>query len=244
MKPFLIYNWKTYINTDDDATALATALEDSDAVEIVVCPSTLHTLSVAKITNNKNISLGAQDISTAADNPRTGNISGTQLTAAGVSYVIVGHAETRAAGITNTMVAEKTNHALMSGLSPIVCISEQGENEHNDDKEVTQQLEEILLQNKEKIQKAGNKQHIIIAYEPTQHIGAQDALAPEKIKKTTDLLRTTLSQNNISDVAILYGGAVNTENAEGITEIAGVNGFLLGRASIHADTANTILHSL
>lgn len=245
MKPFLVYNWKTYIATASDAATLAGALEDSNKVEVVVCPSALHIQDVAKTIHGKNIALGAQDISISPDNPRTGNISGAQAAAAGMSHTIVGHAETRAAGVTNPMVADKTQHALLSGLTPILCLSEQEEDEDGDGEEVAQQLEEVLRLNKEELQKkSGNAPRIIVAYEPTAYIGAQDALAPEKIKHTTDLLRVVLSKNSIQDTPILYGGSVSVENAEGIIETAGANGFLLGRASTNAETANTILHTL
>ena len=244
MKPVLVYNWKTYINSTDDAVALATALEDSNSADVVVCPSALHTLTVAKAIHKKNISLGIQDISTTADNPRTGNISGTQASDAGATHAIVGHAETRAAGITNTMVAEKVSHALLSNLIPILCLSEQDNSEHKNDREIVQQLEEVLQQNKECLQKPKNRQCIIIAYEPTQHIGAQDALAPEKVKHVVEMVRETAQQYELQDTPIIYGGAVSPENAEGIIEIADVNGFLLGRASTNANTANTILQYL
>ena len=244
MKPVLVYNWKTYITSNDEAVTLANTLEGSDSVEVVVCPSALHSLVVAKAIHKKNISLGIQDISTAADNPRTGNISGAQASDAGATYAIVGHAETRAAGVTDAMVADKVHHALLSNLIPILCLSEQGDSEHKDDKEIVQQLEEVLQQNKEEIQKLSNEQRIIIAYEPTQHIGAQDALAPEKVKHIVKILRETIQQHKLQDTPIIYGGAVNPENAEGIIEIADINGFLLGRASTNANTANTILQYL
>ena len=244
MKPVLVYNWKTYIPSTDEAVALADTLEDSGSVEVVVCPSTLHTTAVAKTIHKKNISLGIQDISATADNPRTGNISGTQASNAGVTFAIVGHAETRAAGVTNTMIAEKVHHALLSNLTPILCVSEQDNSEDESGKEIVQQLEEVLQQNKENLQKPDGKQHIIIAYEPTRHIGAQDALAPEKIKHIVEMVRKTAQQYKIQDTPIIYGGAVNTENAEGIIEIADVNGFLLGRAGTNTSTANTILHYL
>ena len=121
------------------------------------------------------------------------------------------------------MVAEKIHHALLSNLVPIVCLSEQDDNEHRENNEVVQQLEEILEQNKEDLQKLNNKQHIIIAYEPTQHIGAQDALAPEKVKRIVEMIREVIQKHKLQNTPIIYGGAVNTENAEGIIEIADIN---------------------
>ena len=244
MKPALIYNWKTYIPSTDEAIALANALEGSDSAEVVVCPSALHSLEVAKIIHKKNISLGAQDISATTDNPQTGNMSGIQAVNAGMTYAIVGHAETRAAGTTNTMVAEKVHHALLSNLTPILCLSEQNDSEYKDEREIAQQLEEVLEQNKEELQNLKKEQRIIIAYEPTHHIGAQDALAPEKVKYVADMIREVAQKHKLQSAIIIYGGAVNTENAEGILEIGGISGFLLGRASTKANTANTILQYL
>lgn len=244
MRPVLVYNWKTYIASADEAVALANALNDSDSAKIIVCPSALHTLAVAEAVHKKNISLGIQDISTTADNPRTGNIAGVQAASAGATHAIVGHAETRASGVTNIMVAEKVQHALQSNLVPILCLSEQGDSEHKEGEEIVQQLEEVLEQNKEELQRQSNEQRIIVAYEPTKHIGAQDALAPEKIKHTVEAVREVVQRYELQGTPIIYGGAVNTENAEGILEIAGSNGFLLGRASVNATTANTILKYL
>ena len=245
MKSVLIYNWKTYITTADDAVALIEAFESVDKVEAVVCPSALHILAVAESIRKKNIALGAQDISVSADTPQTGNLSGAQLTAAGVSHSIVGHIETRTTGATNAMVAEKIIHAITTEITPIVCLSEQNDDTQDDSEEIVEQLEEILQSITGTLQKESDTQpHIIIAYEPAAYIGANDALAPEKIKHITELLREVVQRHGLRDVPIIYGGAVNPENAEGIIDIAGVDGFLLGRASINAETANTILRSL
>ena len=241
MNAVLVYNWKTYISSADDATALVNALEESSSVEVIVCPSSLHILSVASAMKKKTTSLGAQDISMLADKPQTGNLSGVQLVASGVSHVIVGHAETRASGVTNMMVAAKMLHALSAGLVAVVCLSEQGDDAESNGEEVVRQLEDIF-----RVSEGGAvfDSRIIIAYEPTAHIGAKDALAPEKIKRVVDLLRDTLSRYHLAETPVLYGGSVNAENAEGILESAGADGFLLGRASVHADTANVILRSL
>ena len=245
MKPVLVYNWKTYITTTDDAVALIEAFESADTVEAVVCPSALHTLAIAESARKKNIALGAQDISVSADTPQTGNLSGAQLTAVGISHSIVGHKETRTTGVTNAMVAEKILHAITAEIVPIICLSEQNDDAQDDSEEIVEQLEEIVQSIASTLQKESDPQpRLIIAYEPAAYIGANDALAPEKIKHIVDLLREVVQRHGLHDVPIIYGGAVNSENAEGIIDIAGVDGFLLGRASTNAETANTILRSL
>ena len=242
MKPFLIYNWKTYITSADDAVALAGSLEGSDTVEVVLCPSALHIPVVAEVIRGSGtaLSLGAQDISIAPDAPQTGALSGEQLAAAGVSYSIVGHAETRAAGTTDAMVADKAHHALASGLTPVVCLS----GRHNDDDgdaDVLRQLESVLQRCGDVLQ--GGTGRIVVVYEPTAHIGAKDALAPEKIKQVVTVLRSVLQQHAVQGAPVMYGGSVHTANVKRIIEVGGADGFLLGRSGVDADAANAILHS-
>ena len=50
MKSVLIYNWKTYITSDDEALALANTLDDSDSTEVVVCP--FHTTYTCSCKSN------------------------------------------------------------------------------------------------------------------------------------------------------------------------------------------------
>ena len=246
MKPFLVCNWKTYVVSTDDSVVLTNALEGSDDVTVVVCPSALHTASVCRAIGDKNILLGAQDISVSVNQPQTGNLSGVQLRDAGISYTLVGHAETRAVGITNRMVADKTVHTLVSGLIPIICLSEQKNNGNRKaGEEVSEQLEDIVGATGDMLmQKKGASYSAVVAYEPTAYIGAEDTLAPEMIKHILNLLRGVLQKYNLRNIPVIYGGSVNLGNVEGVVRIAGADGFLLGRAGVHADTTNMILHSL
>ena len=245
MKPVLIYNWKTYISSKKDAVTLAGTLNGSDGVTVVMCPSALHMFAVAEVLGDKKISLGAQDISVSANQSQTGNLSGVQLFDAGVSYTLVGHAETRAAGVTNSMVTEKIIHALASGLTPIICLSEQKNNEgQNPAEEVIEQLKEIVSTvGGSFTQQKDAAYPFIVAYEPTAHIGAEDTLPSGKIKYTLYLLRGVLQQYNLQNIPVIYGGAVNVKNITEVLQNSGADGFLVGRAGINADTANLILNS-
>ena len=246
MKSLLVYNWKTYVASVNDSVALADALANTDNATVIVCPSALHIPFVAETIADKKMALGAQDIAVSADKPQTGNLSGVQLLDLGISYTLVGHAETRAAGVTNNMVADKTVHALTSGLTPIVCLSESNDDgDQNSGEEVSEQLEHIVgAIGGLSVQENEGGHSFIIAYEPTAYIGAEDALAPEKIKYILGLLRGVLRKHTSRDVPVIYGGSVTIKNAAEILRTADADGFLLGRASVTADTANTILHSL
>ena len=246
MKPFVIYNWKTYVSSVSDAVTLAGSLRGSDEVTSVVCPSALYLLVVADALDDERITLGVQDVSASAEHPQTGNLSGAQVKDVGALYVLVGHAETRAAGVTNGAVADKAEHALSSGLIPVVCLSEQKDKEgESDGEEVSEQLQEILSRIKYRLTGEENRAGppCIVAYEPTAHIGADSALAPEKIKAVTSRLRGILQLGDVSGVPVIYGGSVAVENVKSILQDSGTDGFLIGRAGVQSETANTILSS-
>ena len=230
MRSVLIHNWKTYIPSEDAAVALAAALHAPTDTLLVVCPSAVHIPVIREHLAGKGMYLGAQDFSVSRETPQTGRLSGDQLTDMGVQYVIVGHAETRANGVINAMVVEKVKHATATGITPIICISEQKKDEPSIGDEVVGQLQEI-------VEKTDSIEQSIIAYEPTAHIGAENALDTRAIGVITARLRGVLKKDSIP---ILYGGSVDADNAVDIMKNGGVNGFLLGRASVKADTANAI----
>ena len=235
MRPLLVCNWKTYVPTERAAVTLAEDIGMSEKAAMVACPSALHIASVRDTLKEKNIHLGAQDISVSHETPQTGRLSGDQLRDAGVRYVLAGHAETRANGVTNVAVAAKTAHALVTDVKPIICLSEQEKKEQQPGDEVVAQLEEIL-----KI--TGNVCDTIVAYEPTAYIGAATALDTATIKKIITRLRMMLT--HCDSVPILYGGSVDADNAADILQNGGADGFLIGRAGVDARKMNTILSVL
>ena len=83
---------------------------------------------------------------------------------------------------------------------------------------------------------------IIIAYEPVWAIsttsGAEIA-SPDKIADVIQFLRRTLEDTYGAEIAeqipLLYGGSVNPSNAGAYLTVPGVNGLLIGGASLIAD---------
>lgn len=239
--PVVVYNWKTYVVSVADAVTTSGSLEGSRSVRVVVCPSSLHVSAVGSEVRDGGIMLGAQDIATLEDDPQTGCLSGAQLRSAGVLYTLVGHAETRANGVTNAMVATKAVHASSSGLVPIVCVGGHSGDEQVSDEGVAAQLTEI-------INAISAMKHEgtfpIVAYEPIAYIGADTALVPSEIKRVVEMLRNALRAKRFGDAPVIYGGSVTPENAKEICEHGGVDGFLLGRSSVDAERANAILHTV
>ncbi len=162
----------------------------------------------------------------------------------GAKYVIVGHSERREnLGETNEMVNKKIKTALKSNLKVVFCIGERQRDENASFLHfVKNEIEEGLKGISHKSIK-----NLVIAYEPIWAIGkkGKDADKPEDILQMSIYIRRVLlgiiGKDLSREIPILYGGSVEPENAKGILETGGVQGFLVGHASLVPSKFNKIL---
>ena len=70
---------------------------------------------------------------------------------------------------------------------------------------------------------------LIVAYEPIWAIGTGRSATVEEIASTHTSLKQTVQK------PLLYGGSVKLANIKEITDIRGVDGVLVGSASLDAD---------
>lgn len=186
----------------------------------------------------KNISLGAQDVSTHDKGAYTGEVSAKMIADTGARYVIVGHSERRQYHQeTNEIVHQKALQAISAGLIPIICI---GETMSEKQAGLTRQIIQSGLQ--ESVPSDAS-QKIIIAYEPRWAIGAGITPTHEEITKTHKLIADTLKTMGI-DAPILYGASVNAGNAADIMNLPNVDGVLVGGASLKTDDFIPIITSI
>ena len=80
---------------------------------------------------------------------------------------------------------------------------------------------------------------VIIAYEPVWALSTSKnskLAAPDEIAEVVKLIRDQLSETYdskiVEKVPILFGGSVCPSNAGGYLTVPGVNGFLIGNASL------------
>jgi triosephosphate isomerase (TIM) len=189
--------------------------------------------------NNKSeVAFAAQDISATTGGATTGEATGGVYAAAGASYAIVGHSERRAQGDTDAVVAEKLARACANGLTPILCV---GERKRDGEGRYLAFLREELtaaftaLTPKERAR-------VIIAYEPVWAIGksAVDAVSPDDLAEMALYIRKVLSEFLPGKAPyrslVLYGGSVEPENIRELAGGSGVDGFLIGHASVDPGT--------
>jgi triosephosphate isomerase len=238
-KPLIAGNRKMHARAADlgELNTLADAVSGAGALDILICPPTVLLAQAASALAGAPLLLGAQDCSDqGADGARTGEISAAMLKEAGAAFVIVGHSERRARwGETNAIVRAKAEAALAAGLAPIICVGESAE-ERAGGREldiVSAQLGESLP-SPESL--AGGD--LVLAYEPIWAVGGTRTPTMAEIAEMHAAARAVLAQRFGAKIAaqtrILYGGSVNPVNARDIFSVSGVDGALVGRASLKA----------
>ncbi len=237
-RAIIVANWKMNPASLKDAgklfDSIAKSISNVKKTEVVICPPFIYLERLKKF--SKKISLGAQDAFWADAGAFTGEISGEMLYDIGVKYVILGHSERRALGESNIDVNKKVKAAFSSGLRPILCVGESvRDDSHSYFNLVKIQLHECLNGvSKNSISK------VIIAYEPvwaiSSTINRRDATSTD-CQEMAIFIRKILFDKFGSEsqkVRVIYGGSANEKDAKDFLSSGGVDGLLVGRASLDA----------
>lgn len=237
--PLIVGNWKLNPATLKDATVLASGVarrhKKTDAPYVAVAPPFPFLTEVEKKISKSTVALATQDVSTEPLGAFTGEVSAAQLRNIGAVYVIIGHSERRALGETNEQVTKKVLIALKNKLVPIVCIGEKERDEQAAFFGVIEQQLRALA----KVLDSKAIKKIVIAYEPIWAIGTGKTATPADVKEMQLFIESTLTKlydrTTAGKVRLLYGGSVKPHNAKELHEEGGMNGFLVGGASLKAE---------
>jgi triosephosphate isomerase len=237
-KPLIAGNWKLNLTVDEGvalAKGLSGALEKdgprASSVEVVVCPTFVALHAVAQAA--KGFGVGGQDLFWEEKGAFTGQISATQLSAAGAKYVILGHSERRQFfGETDATVNKRLKAALAGKLVPLLCVGETlAERDANKLVEVlTTQVKGALAGFD-----AAALATLVVAYEPVWAIGTGRTATSAQAQEAHAVIRGLLRQligGAADGVRILYGGSVKADNAKELLGQADVDGALVGGASL------------
>jgi len=204
-------------------------------VEVALMPpfTLLHPL--AKPFEDKNVRLGAQSMYCETRGAYTGSISPIMLRDAGCHYVILGHSERRdIQHESNTLIRKKMDAAWEHGLEPILCIGE-----HLEERE-SGKTNEVLKEQLSVLEGLNGNSAITVAYEPVWAIGTGKTASVEQVKETHAFVHAELQRLG-HDCRVLYGGSVNPGNAVELLACDGVEGALVGGASLKADSFMKII---
>ena len=243
----VIGNWKMHGSIESIAELLASLdLSSIDAaVEVAVCPTSLHIAAVAnQLDADARIKVGAQNVSDAESGAFTGEIAAHMLIDFGISFALVGHSERRELfGESDELVAAKVAAVISAGITPVVCVGETLAERQAGETELV-----VLRQLNAVVQRVGIEgiEQCIVAYEPIWAIGTGETASPAQAQEVHAALRVRLQQLDV-DLAektpILYGGSVKANNASELFAQPDIDGGLVGGASLKADEFNAICAS-
>ena len=245
-KPIVAANWKMYKTPQegvDFISELSNLLLDKEKPTIIFCPPFTSLFHMNEMISDLDMSLGAQNVYFEKEGAFTGEISVNMLKSCSVQYVIIGHSERRHIfNESNKDTNRKIHTVLDNEIIPIFCLGEKlDDRESNNTRTILlEQLEEGL---------AGVNidalDRIIIAYEPVWAIGTGVNALPNQVQESHKMIRDILMElydNNLNiDIPILYGGSVKPDNSEELINTKGVDGFLIGGASLNLDTFSKII---
>lgn len=235
-KLLVVGNWKMHLNASQ-ASILVQRLQERikihHDIEVVLAPSMLALQPLSLQIDRRKFRLAAQNAYFRDEGPFTGEVSFTMLRDL-VHYAIIGHSERRYVFHENLdMIRDKMAAALRNEIMPILCVGET--KTERDDGETKQVLHDQLMTALSNLT-AREIKHVVIAYEPVWAIG-QVSAKPDQIAAAVDYIRRYITdvfgKNNGQAIRILYGGDVMPEVIHGILDVEGVDGFLVGHASLN-----------
>jgi|TARA_R110002060_G_scaffold71863_1_gene80490 triosephosphate isomerase len=238
-KPLIIGNWKMNGNLSENEHLLNTirsALALAGDCEVVVCPPSIYISNVRQKLLQSKIKYGAQNVNEHINGAYTGEISATMLHDLGCSYVLLGHSECRSLHHeSDEQIANKFSAAVQAKIKPVLCVGETLAQRQGDEtfSVIAEQIRVVVEQVGIQVFEGA-----VIAYEPVWAIGTGETATPEQAQEVHNIIRRQLADldlNIASNIQIIYGGSVNSNNARKLFSQPDIDGGLVGGASLNAD---------
>ncbi|HEX9436597.1 MAG TPA: triose-phosphate isomerase [Candidatus Limnocylindria bacterium] len=240
-RKLVVGNWKMNPPTIVEAVTLArlvTAI-DAGSVDVGVAPPATALAAVAEAVRGTSVQVFAQDVHWQASGAYTGQISAPML--AGIAGgSIVGHSEVRRdQGDDDARVAAKATAALRHDLFVIYCIGETLEQRGRGETDgvIERQIRNGLGTIDKDLLVVDGTYRFAIAYEPIWAIGTGVVATPAQASEAIGKIREELMRLGFGGKAstILYGGSVSAANCRDCAGAEGVDGALVGGASLKAE---------
>ena len=202
-------------------------------VDLAICPPATLASQVGDVLQGSPIGLGGQDCHAKANGAFTGDVSAEMWADLGARFVIVGHSERRQHhGETDAIVAAKAAAVCRAGLIPIICVGESLA-----ERDAGKTLAVIATQLAGSIPEEAGRADTVIAYEPVWAIGTGRTPTLAQVEEVHQAVGRALDARFGAaglQIRVLYGGSVKPDNAAELMAVAGVDGALVGGASLKA----------
>jgi len=235
-KTLIIGNWKMNLGVHEASVyvhKLSKIVKIHRNTEVVIAPTMLVLQTLSLQVNLRQIKLAAQNFYWRDHGAYTGEVSATQLRGI-VQYALVGHSERRHVfNESDKDTRAKVQAAIRNGIRPVLCVGETaGERTDNETHAV---LHDQLLGGLANITSEEVHQ-VVIAYEPVWAIGTGQNAVPGDVTSAIISIRSQLKHlygaKAAEEVQVLYGGSVTADSAATYLALPGVDGLLIGGASL------------
>lgn len=241
-KPILAGNWKMHLGpseAEEFMAAFLAACPPSVERSILFFPPAVSLGAAREASGDRDdIQFGVQNIYWLAKGAFTGEISADLAASAGATLVLVGHSERRHVfGESDEETRLKVGAALAAGLTPILCVGETLEQREAGTAAVVvaSQLRAVFADLSE-----ADASRVLIAYEPVWAIGTGRTASPADAREMHAEVRAYLAQRyesaSAQAIPVLYGGSVKPDNVAQLLSEEGVDGVLVGGASLDPDS--------
>lgn len=240
--PLFAANWKMY-KGPRDAERFVTVFAEryaprADRRVVVFPPAISLSAFLAAAAGRPDLAAGVQDVHEEDEGAHTGAISASMAAQAGARWALAGHSERRREfGDDDALVAAKTRRILEAGLAPVVCIGETLEERE------AGRLEEVLERQVRTVLAGldeSEAERLTWAYEPVWAIGTGRTASSADAAEAHGIVREAIASGVGSPAAgratILYGGSVKPANNAELMDAPGVDGVLVGGASLDPDS--------
>ncbi len=250
-RTLIVGNWKMNLDVQGASLLvhrLSERIRIHRDVEVVLAPSMLTLQPLSLQIDRRKFRLAAQNAYFQDSGPFTGEVSFTMLQDL-VHYVIVGHSDRRYKfneGL--EAVRDKVAAALRNDISPILCV---GETKHERNARETKQVLHDQLTTGLANVTSEEIERVVIAYEPVWALSTGTDYArheiptPEKIKEAVETIRYNIAhlygKKVAEGVRVLYGGSASNSTASGLLAVDGVDGLLVGGASLNYEEFSGIV---
>lgn len=244
-KKIIIGNWKMNLSMHEASlylNKLSTMIKTRRDVEVVLCPSIFTLQSLSMQVNLRQFKLAAQNFYWRDHGSYTGEVSASQLRGI-VQYGLVGHSERRYLFCESDKdIRNKVAAAIRNGIKPILCIGETAwERASNETREI---IHDQLIGGLTNITSEELSQ-VVIAYEPVWAIGTGVNAKPIDVALAVRIIRKQIENlygvKASKEIRVIYGGSVTSDSASDYLSIPGIDGLLLGGASIDSNMFSKIV---
>lgn len=245
-KKLIVGNWKMNLTTHEASLylhKLSEMVKVHRNVEVVLAPTILALQSLSLQVNHRQFKLAVQNLYWRDHGAFTGEVSAAQLHGI-VQYAIVGHSERRHVfHESDKDTRNKVQAALRNRITPILCVGETAsERAWGETQDV---IHDQLIGGLANVT-SDELEQVVIAYEPVWAIGTGDNALPGDVVAAVKAIRSQIKHlygvAASKSVRILYGGSVKATSAADYLAIDGIDGLLVGGASLDAHEFTEIIN--